>query len=189
MAHKQAPGSRDAATHAFAIAGALLGAALPALAADIVLTPPAAGGLSVTHAAGNTTRFRVGEDGVVTFPGNRRGARPVITGQNNAINVLVDTDGQLGTVSSSIRVKDAVADMGDATDALMKLRPVTFRYKQYGPESRVQYGLIAEEVEHEFQKQQRTIERLTAEIASMRSTYAAEIAALKGAIAALGRER
>lgn len=40
-----------------------------ALAADIVITPPAAGGVSITNAAGNATRFRVGDDGVVTIPG------------------------------------------------------------------------------------------------------------------------
>jgi len=45
--------------------------AFPALAADIVLTPPAAGGVSVTNAAGNTTRFRVADDGSVTFPEHR----------------------------------------------------------------------------------------------------------------------
>ena len=39
------------------------------LAADILLTPPAGGGVSMTNAAGNTTRFRVADDGSVTVPG------------------------------------------------------------------------------------------------------------------------
>jgi Chaperone of endosialidase len=41
-----------------------------------------------------------------------------------------------------------IADMTDASDDLMKLRPVTFRYKKpYEDGSKpVQYGLIAEEV-------------------------------------------
>src|SRR4029079_8762514 len=43
--------------------------------------------------------------------------------------------------------KDDVQDMGNATDSLMKLRPVTFRYKRDYDESGLQqYGLIAEEV-------------------------------------------
>jgi hypothetical protein len=36
--------------------------------------------------------------------------------------------------------------MGDTTDTLMSLRPVRFHYRQYGPDSPMQYGLIAEEV-------------------------------------------
>jgi Chaperone of endosialidase len=36
--------------------------------------------------------------------------------------------------------------MGEATEGLLRLRPVTFRYKAQ-PEGRTQFGLIAEEVE------------------------------------------
>lgn len=58
------------------------------------------------------------------------------------------SNGQLGVQTSSLRFKDHVQDMGDSSDALMKLRPVTFVYKpEYASgESRLQYGLIAEEV-------------------------------------------
>ena len=47
---------------------------------------------------------------------------------------------------SSARYKRDIRDMGDASDKLMKLRPVTFRYRgdSTGAE---QFGLIAEEVE------------------------------------------
>jgi hypothetical protein len=66
----------------------------------------------------------------------------------SGIQVFVDSNGQLGTPLSSIRVKEQVADMGNSTSALMKLRPVTFLYKpQYAKGDRTrQYGLIAEEV-------------------------------------------
>jgi trimeric autotransporter adhesin len=62
--------------------------------------------------------------------------------------VYVNTSGQLGTVNSSRRYKEDIRDMGDATDDLMKLRPVTFYYKkEYADGPRLlQYGLIAEEV-------------------------------------------
>jgi hypothetical protein len=36
--------------------------------------------------------------------------------------------------------------MGDATEGLMRLRPVTFRYRTHGENAPLQYGLIAEEV-------------------------------------------
>ncbi len=44
----------------------------------------------------------------------------------SGIAVYVDNNGQLGTVVSSLRFKEQVRDMGDSTNALMKLRPVTF---------------------------------------------------------------
>jgi hypothetical protein len=62
--------------------------------------------------------------------------------------VYVNSSGQLGTVTSSRRYKEDIRDMGGATADLMKLRPVTFHYKQQyaaGPRL-LQYGLIAEEV-------------------------------------------
>jgi len=65
----------------------------------------------------------------------------------SGVAVLINSTGKLGTTTSSIRYKDDVEDMGDATDNLMKLRPVTFRYKHEIDESGLQqYGLIAEEV-------------------------------------------
>jgi hypothetical protein len=73
------------------------------------------------------------------------GIRGVTTGQNNAIAVLIDSNGQLGTVSSSARVKENIKDMGSASEDILKLRPVTFNYKnRFSPS--VSYGLIAEEV-------------------------------------------
>jgi len=74
------------------------------------------------------------------------GIRGVTTGVVDAIPVLIDENGQLGTTSSSRRFKTDIADMGDTTDTLMSLRPVQFRYIAHGPASPLQYGLIAEDV-------------------------------------------
>ena len=72
----------------------------------------------------------------------------VTTSTNNAVPVLIDSHGNLGTVSSSRRYKEDIQDMGDASSGLMRLRPVTFRYqKRFEDGSKpIQYGLIAEEV-------------------------------------------
>ncbi len=66
----------------------------------------------------------------------------------SGVAVYVDSNGNLGVQKSSGRFKEQVRDMGDSTDALMKLRPVTYFYKpQYDDGTRtLQYGLIAEEV-------------------------------------------
>ncbi len=65
-----------------------------------------------------------------------------------AVEVMINSSGQLGTVLSSQRFKEDIQDMGEASSGLLRLRPVTFRYKQpYEDGSKpIDYGLIAEEV-------------------------------------------
>ena len=64
--------------------------------------------------------------------------------------VLVNSSGQLGTVSSSERFKTDIHGIGPwVQQLLMALRPVTFHYKaQYikGQPNPLEYGLIAEQV-------------------------------------------
>jgi hypothetical protein len=62
--------------------------------------------------------------------------------------VYVNSNGQLGTLTSSLRVKEQVRDMGDTSSRLFQLRPVTFYYKPRFDDGlhTLQYGLIAEEV-------------------------------------------
>jgi hypothetical protein len=70
------------------------------------------------------------------------------TQSSGAVQVLVDSNGNLGVASSSRRYKEDIQDMGDTSAGLLRLRPVTFRYKKpYADGSQpIQYGLIAEEV-------------------------------------------
>jgi trimeric autotransporter adhesin len=64
------------------------------------------------------------------------------------VGVIVDTNGQLGTVVSSERFKDEVKPMDKASEAILALKPVTFRYKkELDPEGIPQFGLVAEDVE------------------------------------------
>jgi hypothetical protein len=67
---------------------------------------------------------------------------------SSGVQVYIDANGQLGTLTSSARFKEDVTDMAGSSRLLMQLRPVTFRYKApYDDGSRrLQYGLIAEEV-------------------------------------------
>ena len=62
--------------------------------------------------------------------------------------MYINTNKQLGTLTSSRRFKDNIQDMGTASSKLFQLRPVTFNYKpQFDDGSHLlQYGLIAEEV-------------------------------------------
>lgn len=74
------------------------------------------------------------------------GIRGVTTGVNDAVAVLVDSAGQLGTTSSSIRYKTNIRHMEDESEDIYKLTPVVFNWKEDHDDNDV-YGLIAEDVE------------------------------------------
>jgi hypothetical protein len=115
---------------------------------------------AITVSAGNSNNIEIGSVGSSADSGTIRigtkgtqkkffvaGVEGVSVG--SAVPVMIDSaTGQLGTVSSSRRYKEDIHDMGDATEGLMRLRPVTFRYKKpFDDGSKpIQYGLIAEEV-------------------------------------------
>jgi hypothetical protein len=65
-----------------------------------------------------------------------------------ATAVYVNSLGKLGTVVSSRQFKDEIKPMDKASDAILALKPVTFRYKQeIDPGRSPQFGLVAEDVE------------------------------------------
>jgi trimeric autotransporter adhesin len=62
--------------------------------------------------------------------------------------VYINSDGQLGTNPSSARFKEGIKPMGESSEGLYSLQPVTFRYKKkLDPSSIPQFGLVAEDVE------------------------------------------
>jgi hypothetical protein len=71
--------------------------------------------------------------------------RGVTTANADAIPVLIDSAGQLGTASSSRRFKKEIKPMEQASEAILSLKPVTFHYKSDNTNT-PQFGLIAEEV-------------------------------------------
>jgi soluble cytochrome b562 len=65
-----------------------------------------------------------------------------------AAAVYVNSLGKLGTVVSSQRFKEDVKPMDKASEAILALKPVTFRYKEeIDPARSPQFGLVAEDVE------------------------------------------
>ena len=64
------------------------------------------------------------------------------------VGVIINSSGHLGTVVSSERFKDEIKPMDKASEAILALKPVTFRYKHdLDPEGIPQFGLVAEQVE------------------------------------------
>src|SRR5262249_20855734 len=96
-------------------------------------------------AAGEATTIRIGTPEVHTAT--------YIAGINGAtvpggVTVVVDADGHLGTNTSSARYKEAIKLMDKASEAILALKPVTFRYKnEFDSEDIPQFGLVAEQVE------------------------------------------
>ena len=65
----------------------------------------------------------------------------------DGISVVIDSNGQLGTINSSARYKEAIKPMKEASDVVLSLKPVTFRYKkELDPKRIQQFGLVAEDV-------------------------------------------
>ena len=95
-----------------------------------------------TGEGGDTNTIRIGSIQTRTFIAGIRG---VTTGNNNAVPVLIDSDGQLGTTSSSRRFKKEIKPMHEVSEAILALKPVTFHYKSDATNT-PQFGLIAEEV-------------------------------------------
>jgi Chaperone of endosialidase len=71
--------------------------------------------------------------------------RDVTTQNADALPVVIDSAGQLGTVSSSRRFKQQITPMDKASESILALEPVTFHYKSDKTDT-AQFGLIAEEV-------------------------------------------
>ncbi len=95
--------------------------------------------------AAEANTIRIGTEGTQT---NAYLAGIYRTNIAKGLVVKVDSEGHLGTVGSSERFKDAIKPMDKASEAILALEPVTFRYKkELDPDGTPQFGLVAEEVE------------------------------------------
>src|SRR5262245_57311437 len=95
--------------------------------------------------AGEANTIRIGTVGtqLKTFIAGIHGA----TAAGGAA-VFVTSSGQLGMLPSSQCFKDEIKPMGEASEAILMLKPVSFRYKkEIDPAGISQFGLVAEDVE------------------------------------------
>ena len=93
--------------------------------------------------AGESATTRIGTAGTQ--------ARTFIAGVSGVAvagsTLVVNSSGQLGVAASSERFKDEIKPMNKASEAILALQPVTFRYKKnIDPDGVPQFGLVAEEV-------------------------------------------
>jgi hypothetical protein len=67
---------------------------------------------------------------------------------SGGIAVFINSNGRLGTMTSSARFKQDIKPMDKTSEVLLALKPVTFRYKkEIDPAGMSQFGLVAEDVE------------------------------------------
>jgi len=95
--------------------------------------------------AGDSGYIRIGVSGVQTktFIAGISGA----SGTGNP--VVINANGRLGVRPSSQRFKDEIKPMDEASEAILALKPVTFRYKkEIDPDRTAEFGLVAEDVEN-----------------------------------------
>src|SRR5207249_2849000 len=95
--------------------------------------------------AGEANKIRIGQSGTQNgaFIAGISGVTVA-----NGVGVIVNSSGKLGTVVSSARFKEAVKPMDKTSEAILALKPVTFRYtEELDPDKIPQFGLVAEEVE------------------------------------------
>jgi Chaperone of endosialidase len=101
-------------------------------------------GYNVVGVKGESNTIRIGNtDITATYIGGISGQ--IVVG---GAAVFVDSNGKLGTMTASTRFSDEIKPMDKASEAILTLKPVTFRHKQeIDPKGIRQFGLIAEEVE------------------------------------------
>lgn len=128
--------------------------------------------------------------------------------------VLIDSGHKLGTTTSSKRFKQDIKPMDRSSEALLSLKPVTFRYKkEIDPSGASQFGLVAEEVEkvnhdlvvrdkegkpysvrydqvnamllNEFLKEHKKVQQFEASLAEQRKTFESTLAQQEQQIAEL----
>lgn len=135
---------------------------------------------------------------------------------SGGIPVYIGSSGKLGTTTSSARFKQDIRDMADASDILLSLRPVAFRYKS-DIEKIPQFGLVAEDVEkvapdlvvrdedgkpytvrydainamllNEFLKEHRKVEQQGKTITELRSTIARQEKGMEALAAQMKEQR
>ncbi len=118
-----------------------------AIGREAATTPPSTGQYNNSILIGTLGDSNAIDPDGRTYIGGIRG---VAVGNADGINVIVDSDGQLGTTNSSRRFKNDIKPMDQTSEAILKLKPVTFHYKNGDTkkaENTPQFGLIAEDVE------------------------------------------
>jgi len=148
--------------------------------------------------------------GILGAPGesNTTRIRNIYSSVASGRAVYINSNNKIGTLASTRRVKENIKPMEKASEAVLALKPVSFRYnKEIDPSGTPQFGLVAEEVAeidpdlvtrdssgqpetvrydavnamllNEFLKEHSKVEKLEATVAKQHKDFEAALADLK----------
>ena len=144
-------GPNNVAVGHFALQNNVIGGASTAVGAEALSNALGASNIALGNQAGSavinaSNVIAIGSPGDDVggscFIGNIFG---VTTDMADAVPVLIDSVGQLGTMNSSQRFKKDIVPMESTSSSILELKPVTFHYKSDKRDT-PQFGLIAEQV-------------------------------------------
>jgi hypothetical protein len=146
------PGSANTAVGVSALSSNTEGAFNTAVGANALANSLGLGNIALGSGAGDNVT--TASDVICIGAGGANVSNSCFIGQifgttsSGGIGVFINSDGRLGTTTSSQRFKQDIEPMAKTSEALFALKPVTFRYKKaIDPEGTAQFGLVAEDVE------------------------------------------
>ena len=146
------PGSANTAVGFSALSSNTEGAFNTAVGANALVNSLGLGNIALGSAAGDNVT--TASDVICIGAGGANVSNSCFIGQifgttsSGGIGVFINSDGRLGTTTSSQRFKQDIEPMAKTSEALFALKPVTFRYKKaIDPQGTAQFGLVAEDVE------------------------------------------
>src|SRR5581483_7703783 len=194
--------STNAAENTATGTGALLNTAAPFVSGGNRNT--ADGAFALLYNTTGSSNTAIGDRALINsgFIGNIWGASV-----GSGVPVYINSSGRLGAPGSSRRFKEDIKPIGKASEAILALKPVTFRYKKdLDGAGTPQFGLVAEDVEkvnpdlvvrdkegkpytvrydqvnamllNEFLKEHRKVQELEATISQLKSNMAKQEATI-----------
>jgi hypothetical protein len=146
------PGSANTAVGVSALSSNTAGAFNTAVGANALANSLGLGNIALGSGAGDNVT--TASDVICIGAGGANVSNSCFIGQifgttsSGGIGVFINSDGRLGTTTSSQRFKQDIEPMAKTSEALFALKPVTFRYKKaIDPQGTAQFGLVAEDVE------------------------------------------
>jgi hypothetical protein len=146
------PGSANTAVGVSALSSNTAGAFNTAVGANALANSLGLGNIALGSGAGDNVT--TASDVICIGAGGANVSNSCFIGQifgttsSGGIGVFINSDGRLGTTTSSQRFKQDIEPMAKTSEALFALKPVTFRYKKaIDPQGTAQFVLVAEDVE------------------------------------------
>ena len=151
--YKNTTGTQNTATGNSALKNNVVGSSSTAMGANALLNNTGSNNIGLGTNAGSSLTTGSGNVCIgysvfgVAGESNTTRIKNVYSSVASGRIVYVNSDNKIGTLASTRRVKENIRPMDKASEAILALNPVSFRYKKEIDASRTpQFGLVAEDV-------------------------------------------